>query len=210
MAGAVLFTLCRRHCGWRPRDRAAGDRAARTQGPDPLWSFPCTRWSHRPFLGGEGGGVVSERIRRLSAAGFGLAELAVTLALVAVVTAVSAPSLVAFRRAATLRAASEELATAINLGRQLAISRNAPVCIAVVGSDVRFEGTGAGACSGVPLPGVAPVRLASGLVVSAVGASVLFTGLGAASPAGRYTVVSPADSGTRSVVVAASGRVSIQ
>jgi len=57
---------------------------------------------------------------------------------------------------------------------------------------------------------VAPVRLASGLVVSAVGASVLFTGLGAASPAGRYTVVSPADSGTRSVVVAASGRVSIQ
>jgi len=46
--------------------------------------------------------------------------------------------------------------------------------------------------------------------VSAVGASVVFTGLGAASPAGRYTVVSPADSGTRSVVVAASGRVSIQ
>ena len=154
--------------------------------------------------------MVSERIRRLSAAGFGFAELAVTLALVAVVTAVSAPSLVAFWRAATLRAASEELATAINLGRQLAISRNAPVCIAVVGSDVRFEGTGAGACSGVPLPGVAPVRLASGLVVSAVGASVLFTGLGAASPAGRYTVVSPADGGTRSVVVAASGRVSIQ
>ena len=132
--------------------------------------------------------MVSERIRRLSAAGFGLAELAVTLALVAVVTAVSAPSLVAFRRAATLRAASEELATAINHGRQLAISRNAPVCIAVVGSDVRFEGSSAGACSGVPLLGVAPVRLASGLVVRAVGASVVFTGLGAASPAGRYAV----------------------
>jgi len=102
------------------------------------------------------------------------------------------------------------LAAAINLGRQLAISRNAPVCIAVVGSDVRFEGTGTGACSGVPLPGVAPVRLASGLVVNAAGASVVFTGLGAATPAGRYAVVNPADSGTRSVVVAASGRVSIQ
>ena len=154
--------------------------------------------------------MVSERIRRLSAAGFGLAELAVTLALVAVVAALSAPSLIALWRAATLRAACDELAAAISLGRQLAISRNAPVCIAVVGSDVRFEGPGAGACSGVPLPGVAPVRLASGLVVSAVGAGVVFTGLGSATPGGRYTVVNLADSGTRSVVVAASGRVSIQ
>jgi len=97
--------------------------------------------------------VVSERIRRLSAAGFGLAELAVTLALVAVVTAVSAPSLVAFWRAATLRAASEELATAINLGRQLAISRNTPVCIAVVGSDVRFEERAPAHAAGSRCPG---------------------------------------------------------
>jgi Tfp pilus assembly protein FimT len=154
--------------------------------------------------------VVSERIRRLSPAGFGLAELAVALALVAVVTAVSTPSLVAAWRAATLRAAAEELAATVNLGRQLAIARNAPVCIAVAGPDVRFESTRAGVCSGVALPGAARVRLASGFVVSAAGESVVFTGLGSATPAGRYTVVNPSDSGTRSVVVAASGRVSIQ
>jgi type II secretory pathway pseudopilin PulG len=154
--------------------------------------------------------VVSERIHRLSAAGFGLAELAVTLALVAVLAAVSAPSLVASWRAAAIRAAVEELAAALNLGRQLAITHNAPVCIAVDGADVRFESTSAGACSGVGLPGVAPVRLASGFAVSVVGAGVVFTGLGAAAPAGRYVVVDPGGGGTRSVVVAASGRVSIR
>src|SRR2546425_13378360 len=70
-----LLALRRRHRRRRSRDRAARDRPARTQGPDPVWSLPCTRWSHRPFLGGEGGGMVPERIRRLNAAGFGTAEI---------------------------------------------------------------------------------------------------------------------------------------
>jgi Tfp pilus assembly protein FimT len=154
--------------------------------------------------------MVSERIRKLTAAGFGTAELAVTLALVAVLATVSAPSLLASWRASTLRAGAEELAAAVNLGRQLAITHNVPVCIAVAGADVRFEGARDGACSGVAVPGAAAVRLASGLVVRAVGTGVVFTGLGAATPAGRYVVVNPADGGTRSVVVAASGRVSVQ
>src|SRR5438876_88042 len=124
--------------------------------------------------------------------------------------AISAPSLVASWRAATLRAAADELAAAVNVGRLFAIAHNVPVCIAVAGADVRFEGGRAGTCSGVGLPGAAAVRLASGLVVGTVGPPVVFTGLGAATPAGRYVVVNPADGGTRSVVVAASGRVRIQ
>ena len=122
--------------------------------------------------------MVPERIRRLNAAGFGTAELAVTLALVAVLTAVSAPSLVASWRAATLRAAADELAAAVNVGRLFAIAHNVPVCIAVAGADVRFEGGRAGTCSGVGLPGAAAVRLASGLVVRTVGPPVVFTGPG--------------------------------
>ena len=154
--------------------------------------------------------MVSERIRPLNPAGFGLAELAVTLAVVAVVTTFAAPSLVAAWRAATLRAAAEELVTALNLGRQLAITHNTPVCIAVAGADVRFESTRAEECSGVVLPGAASIRLASGFVVSVVGTGVVYTGLGAAAPAGRYVVVDPAGGAMRSVVVAASGRVSIR
>ena len=154
--------------------------------------------------------MVSERIRGLSAAGFGTAELAVTLALVLGLTAISTPSLVGLWRAATLRAAALELAVAVNLGRQLAIARNVPVCVAVAGGEVRFESARAGACSGVGLRGAAGVRLASALDVRAIGPGVVFTGLGAATPAGRYVVVNPADGGTRSVVVAASGRVSVQ
>ena len=154
--------------------------------------------------------MVSERIRRLSAAGFGLVELAVTLALVALLAAVSVPSLVASWRAAALRAAVDELAAALNLGRQLAITHNTPVCIAVAGADVRFESTRAEECSGVALPGAASIRLASDFVVSVVGTGVVYTGLGAAAPAGRYVVVDPAGGAMRSVVVAASGRVSIR
>jgi hypothetical protein len=41
-------------------------------------------------------------------------------------------------------------------------------------------------------------------------ANVVFTSLGAASPAGTYTVTNPASSGTRTVVVAATGRVSVR
>src|SRR6266566_1431534 len=67
LEGAPLLALRRRLRRRRSRDRAARDRPARTQGPDPVWSLPCTRWSHRPFLGGEGGGMVPERIRRLNA-----------------------------------------------------------------------------------------------------------------------------------------------
>ena len=89
--------------------------------------------------------MVSERIRGLSAAGFGTAELTVTLAIGAVLTAVSAPSLLASWRAATLRAAAEEVAAAVNVGRQLAITRNVLVCVAVAGADMRFEGAHAGA-----------------------------------------------------------------
>src|SRR5207247_11469311 len=107
-------------------------------------------------------------------------------------------------------AAAACVAAPVNVGSLSASADEVPVCIAAAGADVRFEGGRAGTCSGVGLPGAAAVRLASGLVVGTVGPPVVFTGLGAAAPAGRYVVVNPADGGTRSVVVAASGRVRIQ
>jgi hypothetical protein len=41
-------------------------------------------------------------------------------------------------------------------------------------------------------------------------AKVVFTNLGAASPAGTYTIRDPATNMTRTVVVAVSGRVSVR
>jgi hypothetical protein len=45
--------------------------------------------------------------------------------------------------------------------------------------------------------------------VSAATANVVFTNLGAASTAGTYTVRNPANGRTLSVIVAASGRITI-
>ena len=154
--------------------------------------------------------MVPERLRRLDARGFGLVELAVTLSLVAILALTTTPSLIGYWRASTLRAGAEELARTVGHARQLAIVLNARVCVAVGDGEVRFEVPGAGACSGVPVATAASVRLASGLVVTAAGPSVVFTGLGAATPAGSYTVTDPANGLARRVVVGVSGRVSVQ
>jgi hypothetical protein len=41
-------------------------------------------------------------------------------------------------------------------------------------------------------------------------ANVMFSELGAASPAGTYTVTNPVNGATRAVVVAATGRISVR
>lgn len=135
-----------------------------------------------------------------------------TLALVALLSTIAVPSLIGYWHASTLGAGAFELAGAINRARQLAISLNAPVCVAVGASAVRLESVSANACTGVPFPGAGPVvlELANGLVVESAGPKVIFTSLGAATPGGSYTVAHPVTGARRRVVVAVSGRVSIQ
>lgn len=82
--------------------------------------------------------MVSERLRRLDARGFSLAELVAPLALIAVLFVVASPSLIGYWRISTLRAGAEELARAIGHARQLAIGLNTPVCVAVGNGQVRF------------------------------------------------------------------------
>jgi len=57
--------------------------------------------------------------------------------------------------------------------------------------------------------GVITLSAPSTLHISAT-ANVVFTNLGAASPAGTYVVTNPANNGSRSVVVAATGRISVR
>jgi hypothetical protein len=102
----------------------------------------------------------------------------------------------------------------INLGRQLAISRNTTVCIEVASAtNIRLR---TGGCSGAVWTGpgtddggAITIANASALQISTT-ANVVFTSLGAASPAGTYTLTNPVDHGTRTVVVAATGRVSVR
>ena len=124
-----------------------------------------------------------------------------------------APTLLGFARASALQAGARELATAINLGRQIAISRNTTVCVEIVGTNIRLRTGGCGGTiwTGTGTDGAGVIRLSapSALRISAT-ANVVFTNLGAASPAGTYVVTNPANNGSRSVVVAATGRVSVR
>jgi len=124
-----------------------------------------------------------------------------------------APTLLGFARASALQAGARELATAINLGRQIAISRNTTVCVEVVGTNIRLRTGGCGGTiwtgPGTDGAGVITLSAPSTLHISAT-ANVVFTNLGAASPAGTYVVTNPANNGSRSVVVAATGRVSVR
>jgi prepilin-type N-terminal cleavage/methylation domain-containing protein len=146
--------------------------------------------------------------------GFALAELMMVLAIGSTLAALVAPMLFGYAKTAALQAAARELATSINLGRHIAISRNTAVCVEVASAtSIRLR---TGGCGGAVWTG--PGTDASGAIaISSAGvthvsttANVVFTSLGAASPAGTYTLTSSSGAGARSVVVAATGRVSVR
>lgn len=149
----------------------------------------------------------------MNARGLALAELTVVLAIAGVLATLVVPSLVGYARTATLQAGARELATAINLGRQIAISQNTTVCVEARDTSIRLRQGGCGGTvwRGPGTDGAGVIRISgAGALQISMTANVVFTNLGAASTAGTYTVTSLADSGTRAVVVAATGRVSVR
>ena len=150
----------------------------------------------------------------MNARGFTLAELMVVLAITGALATLVAPTLLSYARTAALQAAARELATSINLARQIAISRNTTVCVEVAApAHLRLK---TGGCAGTVWTGAGTdgsgaikISDSSGFHVSTT-ANVVFTSFGAATPAGTYTVTNPASNATRTVVVAATGRVSVR
>src|SRR5262245_1720828 len=139
--------------------------------------------------------------------GFTLVELMVVLAIGGVLATLATPALASSARTATLQATARELATSINLGRQLAISRNTPVCVELASpTQLRLR---TGGCAGpiwtgpgTDASGAIKISDAVALRISAT-ANVVFTGLGAATPAGTSTLTNPPSNGTPTAVVAA-------
>ena len=157
--------------------------------------------------------LVSPPHPRLPSNGFTLVELAVVLCITAVLAAISAPTLLSYWDSAALQAGARELASAINLGRHLAIATKTPICVEVSGPALRLR---IGGCGGIAWTGAVTdasgaIHVSGATILSgSSNARVVFTALGAASPAGTYTLTHARTRASRSVVVAASGRVSVE
>ncbi len=150
---------------------------------------------------------------KIDSRGFSIVELLVIIAVIGIITAVSTPAFLSYLRSATLKAGAQELATIINQGRQLAISRNTVVCVKQAAGKMQLR-TDAPGCSGTAWTGPGTdgggwITLRNGINVITATNNVIFNYMGAATTSGIYTVQNPTNNATMSVTVALSGRVTI-
>lgn len=140
--------------------------------------------------------------------GFSLAELTVLLAVIGSLCVLSLPSFLSYYQTAQVRAAASDVAAQINLGRQMAIQRNQSVCVSIGTTAPQYrQGTCAGSVLlGATTDGSGNAATHTGVTLTTT-ANPIFNNLGAASPAATITVSQ--GSRTLSVVVSASGRVTV-
>lgn len=137
----------------------------------------------------------------------------VTLAIVGVIMAASAPFFMSYWRAAATRAAAREITATLNRARQLAITRNGLICVVTDNAArLRFDqgpcGTG-NFWTGPSTDSQGWMHAANNIQLTGPVVPVAFTNLGAAAPGGVYTLRNPVDNQTLTVTVAGSGRITI-
>lgn len=146
----------------------------------------------------------------MNSRGFSMAELIVTVAVIAIVMAVSAPVLASHLRTSALRAGADELVASLTAARQLAIKDNTTVCVTNDGAGVRLRvgGCGAPVWTGAGTESDGRIRLTNGIQVSSA-TNVVFDYMGKATTFGTYTVTNPVDGTTLPVTVTFTGRVKV-
>ena len=150
------------------------------------------------------GRLRAKRLRRQS--GFSLPELIVFLAVVGILSTMSTPFFLNYYRTAQVRGAASDIAAYLNQGRQLALQRNANVCVHITASAMHYHlgGCGGAAWLGPGTDGAGNIPAPDNITLSTT-ADPVFNYLGAATPAATYTVSRGTTSLT--VTVSASGRV---
>jgi len=142
--------------------------------------------------------------------GTSIAELALVLAIVGILTALATPLFLTYYQASKLRVATQEIATFLNQGRQLAIRQNGNVCVHITATAMHYHlGNCAGAVwTGAGTDAAGNLKAPDGVTLTTT-ANPIFNYLGAPTPAATYTVTNTQSTSTLQVVVAASGRISI-
>ena len=146
-----------------------------------------------------------------------MTEIVVVVAIIGIIMAVSVPTLWTYFRTAALRAGAEELVTALNSARQLAIRTNTTVCVTNDATSVQYR---VGSCAGAVWTGpgtdsAGNVRLSNGILAGGTNnLCYSYLGAGTLTPApcvnqGNFTVTNPAG-GLMTVAVTTTGRARIQ
>lgn len=86
--------------------------------------------------------ISADRIRRRSPAGFGLIELMVTIAIVAILTAIALPSYQQSIKLNRVATDTNDFLSAINTARSEAVSRGRPITVCASTNGTACDGTG--------------------------------------------------------------------
>lgn len=153
--------------------------------------------------------MVFQRLRRLDQRGWTLMELLVVVAVVAILAAIAIPVMWGYVRASTVRAGAQEMRTALQQAKQLAITTRNTVTLQAAPGGYQIVCGGAG-CPGQFWTGTAWTNAATTLrlenSVTVAGPNIGFSPLGAAVPAGTLTVTGPSGD-VLTVTVSAAGRI---
>jgi Tfp pilus assembly protein FimT len=146
-----------------------------------------------------------------------MTELMVVLGILAVLSALSIPTLTAHLRTATLRAGAEETVAVLNAARQLAIRMSTTVCVRNDGTRAQYHvgNCGAARWTGLGTDAGGNIQLANGLRIGGSN-NLCFNDLGAGTaspppcvPNGTLTVTNPAAGASLNVIMATTGRLRI-
>jgi len=148
-------------------------------------------------------------VRRRWEGGYSIGELAIVVAIVGVLAAMSTPLFLSYYQAAKLRASAQAVAAYVNQGRQIGIRENTGACVHITSTSLHFHlsncagttwiGAGSDASGNIAAP--------EGTTLSST-ANPIFSYLGAAAPAATITITNTKTGQQTTVSVAASGRVS--
>jgi Tfp pilus assembly protein FimT len=147
---------------------------------------------------------------RRAQGGSSVAELALVVAIVGILSILATPLFLTYYQASVLRVGASEMAAFLNQGRQLAIRQNGNVCVHITPTAMHYHlGTCAGAVwTGAGTDAAGNVKTPDGVTLTTT-ADPIFNYLGAPTPAATYTVTNTKTAATLRVFVAASGRISI-
>jgi prepilin-type N-terminal cleavage/methylation domain-containing protein len=148
--------------------------------------------------------------------GYSFIELAVVIALLAVISAIAIPSILTYIEAEKIRGAARDIVALMNEARQLAVTRNIPFSVEGQTSPLNQLRFCSGSVSPCPPAAVwiSPTTNANGWIVIdnvnlVLAQPITFTALGAAAPGGRLRVQQQRSANCLDVVVSASGRIQI-